>query len=274
MNKPPILETRTEVEVEVEVEAAIPPENNREESQASQKMKAYSNQWHKLLTQYAILGFLSGIAISYAIPGLVWSGLGPIFGVFFGLRLAYKKAFINPCDLTDWQIALLASHRVETQKENEASHTSLISPFNPDQVEPDSYDVLLSDHFYQRLPGNREKQWDAQEITLEPNQSVLAHTQEVFSFPANIKGVLQGKSSWARLSLFVECAGLFDKGFQGTAVLELYNAGTNPITLKKGDRIAQMSFHRTLPATFPYGHPLRANHYQKQEGAKKSWLTN
>jgi deoxycytidine triphosphate deaminase len=214
----------------------------------------YANYWRNFMLLHNLAGMVLG--------GLIGSFFGAVptgafLGLIAGLFVADQRAFRLPCDLTDWQIALL---------------DGVITPLRKELVEPDSIDVTLADEFHQIQPDGTAKTIKADEIIIAPGECWLAHTQETFAFPANLKGTLQGKSSWARLSLFVECAGLFDKGFVGTAVLELHNAGTWGILLRKGDRIAQMSFHRTLKAAAPYGSPLRQSHYQKQEGARESWL--
>jgi deoxycytidine triphosphate deaminase len=163
-------------------------------------------------------------------------------------------------DLCDWQIAALPK--------------GTITPMDHGHIEPNSYDVRLSRHYTKINPDGSTEEIQAQKITLPPGGFLLAHTIEEFHLPDNIKGILQGKSSWARLGVFVEAAGLFDAGFQGTAVLELFNCGQHTVTLQEGEKIAQMSFHRGLPAALPYGKPGRQSHYQKQTGAKMSWLTS
>ncbi len=220
------------------------------------KKTQYHHHWLNFLALHGLLGMLAGLALTGLLD--LPFPITPTLGLLIGNLTAWYRALVAPCDLTDWQIQLV-------------SHA--IHPYSADQVEPDSYDLKLGDTFTQILPDGTKKTWTAPEITLLPQQCVLAHTQESFRFPKNLKGHLHGKSSWARLSLFVECAGLFDKGFEGTAVLELYNASPTPITLKKGVPIAQMSFHRTLPCSVPYGNKHRSNHYQNQAGAQPSWMT-
>lgn len=222
------------------------------------RRNAYKSSYKLLLVTYGILGLVSGQVLCF-IATASWPAT-PIVGLIVGLVLGYYKVWKSSGDLTDWQIALLEDK-------------GIISPFCINQVEPDSYDVLLGENYTRLKKGGKEEHIKSDEIIIMPDECLLAHTVESFNFPDDLKGTLQGKSSWARLSLFVECAGLFDKGFKGTAVLELYNASTNPILLKKGDKIAQMSFHRTLPAAIPYGNLLRSSHYQEQQGAKISWLT-
>jgi deoxycytidine triphosphate deaminase len=232
--------------------------NSQSETCGVVRRNAYQSSYRLLLVRYSLGGLLSGQLLSL-LTGAIWP-LTPILGALLGLGYAYKKVWRSLGDLTDWQIALLENKGV-------------VTPFNINQVEPDSYDVLLGTKYTRLKKGGQEEYVECDQIVIQPNECLLAHTIESFNFPEDLKGTLQGKSSWARLSLFVECAGLFDKGFKGTAVLELFNASPNPILLKKGDKIAQMSFHRTLPATIPYGSLLRQSHYQLQEGAKISWLT-
>jgi dCTP deaminase len=220
--------------------------------------KAYHQTWRDILIKAAIAGLILG-QLACLMLGLPWP-LTPLGFLGVALILTYYKYMVSPSDLTDWQIA-----KLET--------TGIIHPFDIQQVEPDSYDVLLGSSYTRVGKNGVEETWESDEVIVQPGECLLAHTIENFKFPNNIKGILQGKSSWARLSLFVECAGLFDKGFEGTAVLELFNASPNAIKLKRGDRIAQMSFHRTHPASLPYGSPLRTSHYQKQQGSKTSWLT-
>jgi len=218
----------------------------------------YNSTWRIILLKWALVGATVG-QVGSLLFSMPWP-LTPLITIVGTLLLAYYKYRVSPGDLTDWQIAML-------EREN------VITPFSISQIEPDSYDVLLGKSYTRLNKDGSEETWLADEVIIKPGECLLAHTIETFKFPANIKGILQGKSSWARLSLFVECAGLFDKGFEGTAVLELYNASPNPILLKEGDKIAQMSFHRTAPAAIPYGSPLRESHYQKQQGSKTSWLT-
>jgi dCTP deaminase len=221
------------------------------------KKTQYSNHWRNFLALHGLKGMLigQGLCILFETP---WPA-SPIAGLILGLWYAWHLALKAPCDLTDWQIQLISN---------------TITPYNADQVEPDSYDLRLGREFTRIHPDGTKETWSSDTTIIHPGECLLAHTLETFNFPKNVKGHLHGKSSWARHSLFVECAGLFDKGFQGTAVLELYNASRSPITLKEGDPIAQMSFHRTLPCSVPYGNKHRKNHYQNQTGAKSSWIPN
>lgn len=166
--------------------------------------------------------------------------------------------FFAAGNLVDWQIKL---------------YTKLgllkIKNYRESAVQPNSLDVHIGRHFaYQKDDGSFNS-FEADELILSPGEFVLATTEEFFEFPRNLHGVLQGKSSWARLGLYVESAGLFDSGFHGEAVVELTNQGKAPLRLKAGAPIAQMIFARNLSVASPYN---RKGHYQGQQGATQSWL--
>jgi dCTP deaminase len=170
--------------------------------------------------------------------------------------------FIAPGNLVDWQIRLSLFFGILK-----------IDNYQDSAVQPNSLDVHMADDFArQRLDGSFET-FKADFIVLEPGDFVLATTKEYFYFPANIHGVLQGKSSWARLGLYVESAGLFDSGFKGEGVVELTNQGKSPLTLQAGQPIAQMIFIKNLPVSNPYGKKRHGkSNYQGQRGARQSCL--
>lgn len=75
---------------------------------------------------------------------------------------------------------------------------------------------------------------------LMPGAFVLAATKEMFQFPVNVCGFVQGRSSIGRIGLTVQNAGFIDPGFHGTITLELVNEGRQPIALVPDYRIAQI----------------------------------
>jgi dCTP deaminase len=121
-------------------------------------------------------------------------------------------------------------------------------------VQPSSIDLHLSDEFV-FIKSTDEVVVDdmstypsyifdtMKEVTIEPNEFVLAQTDEYVDMPHDLGGVLHGRSSVGRLGLFVHNAGFVDSGFEGTLTLELYNAAPYPITLKEGMAIVQMSLY-------------------------------
>ena len=80
------------------------------------------------------------------------------------------------------------------------------------------------------------------------------------SMPNNLTAFVEGRSSIGRIGLFIQNAGWVDPGFEGQITLELYNANSLPIKLKKGRRICQLVFCKMdNEAKNPYN-----GKYQKQ----------
>lgn len=82
---------------------------------------------------------------------------------------------------------------------------------------------------------------------LAPGQFALASTVERVKIGHHCAGRLEGKSSLARLGLLIHTtAGFFDPGFQGYCTLELVNLAPQPLLLRPGMPIGQMSFFETI----------------------------
>lgn len=174
----------------------------------------------------------------------------------------------------------------------------IISQFDPERVQPASYDVTLDSSLMlyraadavwmngsnadaidvkKSLQENRiETIWrtispDAP-FCLQPGGFLLASTSEAFRIPSDIVARVEGKSSLGRLGLIVHAtAGYIDPGFDGTITLEIVNLSKFPITLYAGMPIAQISFSRmTSPALRPYGSSLLNSKYQNQNGPTES----
>ena len=168
--------------------------------------------------------------------------------------------FFSSGNLVDWQLKLyleLGLLKIENYREN--------------AIQPNSLDVHLSNQFAIQLNDGNFEELIADEFVLKPGDFVLATTQEYFYFGSTLHGMLQGKSSWARVGLYVESAGLFDSGFDGVAVVELTNQGKSSLVLKAGQPIAQMIFQRNLPVLSSY---KQKGHYQGQRNAKQTWMKN
>lgn len=68
---------------------------------------------------------------------------------------------------------------------------------------------------------------------LEPGAFVLAHTLERVRIPNDVVGLVEGRSSFARVGVTVHVtAPKIDPGFQGTITLEMANFGTVPVDLR------------------------------------------
>ncbi len=138
-----------------------------------------------------------------------------------------------------------------------------ITPYDPDQLNPASYDLRLSDQLmigsymgdlsslqgpidladlpddyltHHQIPEGRS-------YTLYPGEFILGCTSERVTLPGSLAARVEGKSSLARVGLAVHVTGGFiDPGFDGQITLEIVNLFNRPLCLHPGMRIAQIAF--------------------------------
>jgi dCTP deaminase len=141
--------------------------------------------------------------------------------------------------LVDWQIA-------------EQCRSGMITPFDPDLVNPASLDLRLGDTLLiesvespDLKPYPLGQHTEADPYWLRPGQFVLGHTVEQFSIPTRISAQFLLKSSRAREGLNHLLAGYCDPGWHGSVLtLELHNVRQlHSVPLWPGMRIGQMVFH-------------------------------
>jgi dCTP deaminase len=140
--------------------------------------------------------------------------------------------------------------------------SDLIDPFFDRNLNPNSYDITLSDDFvWYRRPGLGEPLYidpfdkktvelciveeKARAIKIGLGEFVLGCTVEKIHLPPNMAAVLMGKSSLARLGITIhQTGGFIDCGFQGTLTLEIGNINPRPVVLHAGMAIGQLVFHK------------------------------
>lgn len=172
---------------------------------------------------------------------------------------------------------------VDKQIIEESVDENIIVPFNPDLVQPSSYDLTLGRRFLwisyedegEIIAYDEAPQYEVIELTgredtieLEPGEFCLAHTEEYIYIPAHLSGIVAGKSTWARKGLTVhQTAGWIDPGFNGRVTLELKNVGYCILELKIGEPIAQLVLMKNdeMPLNEYNGRYQGAEHV---EGAK------
>jgi len=107
---------------------------------------------------------------------------------------------------------------------------------------------------------------------LEPNEFILAHTQQIFNLPLNISAEYKLKSSLGRIGLNHMTSGFCDSGWNGCLTLELKNdTQYHTISIQEGDKIGQMCFyrHRPVPLEKSYAKRGRYNGDLTVSGVKK-----
>lgn len=163
-------------------------------------------------------------------------------------------------------------------------NTNLINPFNKDQVQPASYDVLLDTQFrvfrsdLTHIDPFSEKKLtklvnaEIGPFILHPGELVLGATLEKITLPNYLAARVEGKSSLGRLGLVIHStAGWIDPGFSGNITLEIFNCGPLPILLHPFMPIGQIAFMQmSNAAKKPYGHPDRDSKYQGDIGPTES----
>jgi dCTP deaminase len=162
---------------------------------------------------------------------------------------------------------VLADHQIEWLVE---MFGSTIEPYNPENLQPSSYDVTLGNSFKimqwskEPLDPFNQNQLDRAYYTLHrkddeafvlpPGQFVLGVTKERVAVPPDLVCRLEGRSSVGRLGITVHItAGYIDPGFVGNLTLEMMSFAPRPIILTPGMTIAQIGFLKmAAPARTPY----------------------
>lgn len=141
-----------------------------------------------------------------------------------------------------------------------------ITPFVPEQVNPNSVDLRLGpsllvydtregffDMATRHWSGPGPSTWNLEEdgpLKLDPRYFVLGHTVERIHASHHV-AVVDGKSSLGRMSLSVhQTAGFIDASFNGQITLELTT--TLPVILQPFVPVCQVRFHTIVGAITPY----------------------
>lgn len=157
----------------------------------------------------------------------------------------------------------------------------MIVPFDLDQLNPASYDLLLgneimiesatSDELVRFSISEHSKE---NPYLLKPGQWILAETWETFNMPDDIAGLFFLKSSRAREGLEHSHAGFADPQWTGSKLtLELTNARQlRSLPLWPGMKIGQMVFF--LMAGTPDISYATVGHYNNHKQVMPSWESN
>ena len=150
-----------------------------------------------------------------------------------------------------------------------------IDPFNPNQLNPNSYNLRLHDTLltYEDIPIDMSQPNRTREIIipeegyeLQPNRLYLGRTVERTE-TFNLVPMLEGRSSVGRLGLFVHItAGFGDVGFRGFWTLEIF--AVHPIRIFKNIEICQIFYHTIMGDQKTYD----SGKYQNNKGIQASML--
>jgi dCTP deaminase len=151
----------------------------------------------------------------------------------------------------------------------------IIDPFNPDQLNPNSYNLRLHDELvvYDEPVLDMRTENPVSRITLpsdglelEPHRLYLGRTVE-YTGTDGVVPMLEGRSSIGRLGLFVHItAGFGDVGFRGYWTLEIFCV--QPIRIYPGVQICQIFYH-TIEGDYD---GYEGGKYQNNTGIQQSLL--
>ena len=96
-------------------------------------------------------------------------------------------------------------------------------------------------------------------FVLQPYMKILVTTLEYIKMPINVSGLVELRSTFARLGLSIPPT-VIDAGFKGQITLEVHG-GAFPVVLKKGVRFAHIVFMEIKGEPVPY-----RGRYQEQRG--------
>lgn len=111
---------------------------------------------------------------------------------------------------------------------------------------------------------------------LQPLEFLIASTHEAVSIERGLASQFDGRSTNARLGLFVHLtAGWIDPGWIGRITIELFNAAPRPIILRPMMPIGQIVFHRLSSASRnAYGDEQLGSRYQGSMGTVQALSVN
>lgn len=136
-------------------------------------------------------------------------------------------------------------------KEEVNNNKIIISPFDENDVNPNSYNYTLGDYVKVYVNDVLDSKC-RQEVkiipipddglVLETNKVYLGFTNEVIGSDYYVP-IITGRSSTGRLGLFVQITSdLVDIGFKGRLTLQMH--ATQPVKIYKGMKIGQIMFWR------------------------------
>lgn len=144
---------------------------------------------------------------------------------------------------------ILSGQQIESRIDDDI----IIDPYNPNQLNSNSVNLTLHDELmtYEEVVLDMRKANRVRRIpipqdgyVLKPNQLYLARTVERTE-THNLVPMLEGRSSVARLGLFINATGGFgDVGFCGYWTLQMF--AVQPVRIYPGIPICQIFYHEII----------------------------
>jgi dCTP deaminase len=129
--------------------------------------------------------------------------------------------------------------------------------FSPESLTPNGYDLRIG---LIRPQG----MGDLTEAVIPPMTFFHVSTMEFINMPGDAVGEIWIRSTYARKGV-IASFGAVDSGFRGNLTLAFFNASASPISLSRGERIAQIIFHDT-DQVVQMKYQERSGNYQDSRG--------
>lgn len=129
----------------------------------------------------------------------------------------------------------------------------VIEPFSAKQVGPNGIDLRVGDQYVRLLTGSRyrsETFRKVSKVSIRANDRVLLSTLERVEMPNNLVGLVNLRSSYARLGLTIAPT-VIDAGFKGKLTFIVVGSSF-PVELNVGDRFWHIVFVKSTPAERAY----------------------
>ena len=127
----------------------------------------------------------------------------------------------------------------------------VIEPLDPEQIQPASIDLRISDEIMilkgEEIDLEKEPEYEKiqqNEIVLPPKTHVLVRTMERVEIPNDLGGITKLRSSLSRIGVMFNKAGWVDPRFKGTLTLSVFNSNDSPVKIKPGTRFFQLILFR------------------------------
>jgi dCTP deaminase len=147
----------------------------------------------------------------------------------------------------------------------------VLDPFDPTQLNPNSYDLLLHDELlvYEEVVLDVKQPNRFRRISIPPEGLILSPSQLYLGRTVErtethkLVPMLEGRSSLARLGLFVHVSsGFGDVGFCGYWTLEMF--AVQPVRIYPGIKICQVFYHEIAGAVREYESDKYQNNHDIQ----------
>lgn len=91
-----------------------------------------------------------------------------------------------------------------------------------------------------------------QTVTINPNETVLIHTQVAMHIPKGLVGLVFARSGLATKKGLAPAnkVGVIDSDYRGEIMVPLHNHSTTPVNIEDGERIAQIIFVPYMQGNF------------------------